>query len=212
MTLENMISNIFRKTATMLAANGNIQEKYIELYAKAMEAMIAITINLVSALVIGYFCGMWWYCVILLVTFMPLRSYAGGYHARSYLSCYFQSCGLLILVLLSIKYVVLNGNMDVIVWQLFFASIIIIFLLAPMADKNKPISEKEAIVFKRRTRIVLMVEVITVLILSWLHVTYVYSVVFAISLSAFALVAQIVLEYIERTYKQDDNYKEHRSV
>lgn len=206
MISENMTSNIFKKTASELAASGNIQEKYIELYAKAMEAVLAIIINFVSALLIGYVCGMWWYCIILLAAFIPLRSYAGGYHARGYISCYFESCGLLAMILLTIKYIALDGNMLASIWQLFFVSVIVILRLAPMADENKPISEKEAKVFRRRTRIILVVEVITVMILAWLRVDYVYSIMFAISLSAFALVLQSGLEYMKRMRKQDENY------
>lgn len=200
-----MINNIFRKTAISLAASGNIQEKYIELYAKAMEVVLAIGINLVSALLIGYFCGMWWHCILLLLAFIPLRSYAGGYHARGYVSCYFESCGLLAAVLLAIKYVALDGNRMASVWQLFFASVIVVFSLAPLADENKPISEKEAKVFKRRTRIVLIVEVLIVMILAYLRSEYAFSVMFAIVLSAFALVLYRVMEYCNRNRGQEEN-------
>lgn len=206
MISENMTNSIFRKAASSLAASGNIQEKYVELYAKAMEAVLAMSINLVSALFIGYLCGMWWHGVILMVMFIPLRSYAGGYHAGGYISCYLESCGLLAFSLLTIRYVALAGYLPEMIWLLFFLSVIIIFVLAPLADKNKPISEKEAKVFKRRTRIVLSVEVIIVMVLSWLRINYVYSVMFAILLSAFALALQCVLEYIRRMRKQDEEY------
>lgn len=204
MTSENMTSNIFKKTAVTLAANGNIQEKYIELYAKAMEAVLAIVINFATALLIGYVCGMWWHCVILLAAFIPLRSYAGGYHAGSYISCYFASCGLLWIVLMIIKYIALKGNILVSIWQLFFMSIVVIFGLAPMADKNKPISDKESIVFKRRTRIILVAESAIVLTLAYLHSDYVYSVIFAIALSAFALAMQRVLGYMDEIHSQNE--------
>ncbi len=176
----------------------------MELYAKAMEAILAMAINFVSALLIGYLCGMWWHSVVLLVMFIPLRSYAGGYHAGGYISCYLESCGLLTFSLLAIRYVALDGNMPEMIWQLFFVSVIVIFMLAPLADKNKPISEKEAKVFKKRTRIVLSVEVLIVMILAWLRVDYVYSVMFAIALSAFALVLQSALECMRRMRKQDE--------
>ena len=206
MISENMTNSIFRKAASSLAANGNIQEKYVELYAKAMEAVLAMGINLVSVLVIGYLCGMWWHGVILMVMFIPLRSYAGGYHAGGYVSCYLESCGLLTFSLLTIRYVVLTGYMPEMIWQLFFLSVIVIFMLAPLADKNKPISENEAKVFKTRTRIVLLVEAIIVMVLSWLRIDYVYSVIFAISLSAFALVLQCAVEYMQGMRKQDKEY------
>ena len=204
MTSENMTSNFFEKTAVALAANGNIQEKYIELYAKAMEAVLAIAINFATALLIGYLCGMWWHCIILLVAFIPLRSYAGGYHAGGYVSCYFASCGLLWSALMIIRYIALRGGALESIWQLFFASSIVIWGLAPMADKNKPISEKEAVIFKRRARIILMTESVIVLVLAYLHSDYVYSVIFAIVLSAFALAMQKVLQYKNNMHNRNE--------
>lgn len=183
-----MINKFFYKLAVNLANHGNIQEKYIALYAKAMEVLLAIGINLVTALMIGYFLEMWWYCIIFLVMFIPLRSYAGGYHARGYISCYMESCALLITALLLLKYFILEGRMISAIWQLFLLSAVIIFILAPLADENKPISEKEAKVFKRRARITLISEGILAGILIYFSVDYGYAIMMAVIISAFALV------------------------
>jgi len=191
-----MTNNFFRKAAAGLAENGNIQEKYIELYAKAMEAVVAIAVNFGSALLISYLIGMWWHGVLLLGMFIPLRSYAGGYHSGGYVSCYFESCALLATALLTIKYFALKGSMISTLWQLFFISVAVIFILAPMADKNKPISEKEAHIFKKRTRLILGAEVIVTMILAYLQSEYMFSCIMAISLSAFALVLQRCVEYM----------------
>lgn len=195
-------NNFFRKTAAGLAENGNIQEKYIELYAKAMEVALAMGVNLVTGLLIGYFCGMWWHCITLLIAFIPLRSYAGGYHARGYISCYFESCALLTAALLFIKYYIIEKNITVRIWQLFLISVIVIFLLAPLADENKPISEKEAKVFKRRTRIILIAETLLVVIFTCLRVDYSYSIMMAITICAFALVLHIGRDFLKSTRKQ----------
>lgn len=204
MISESMISKFFENAAAKLAENGSIQEKYIALYAKAMEVVLAITVNTVTALLIGYFLGMWWHCIILLAAFIPLRSYAGGYHARGYISCYLESCVLLASALLFIKYFIYEGTLIVRIWQLFLVSVIIIFLFAPLADENKPISEKEAKVFKRRARIIAMIEAAAVMGLTYFQSTYSYAVMMAVIISALVLVLHQGRKYLLSRQERDD--------
>lgn len=200
-----MTNNFFVKAAANLAENGNIEKKYTALYAKAMEILLAISINLITALLIGYFCGMWWHCIIFLAGFIPLRSYAGGYHARGYISCYFESCAVLMAAMFSIKYFVLERGQDVEIWQAFFVSVVVIFLLAPLADENKPISEKEAVVFKRRTRIILTAEIILIVIFTCFGWEYRYTLMASVFVSALALVLHKVKEFLSENRKQCDD-------
>lgn len=188
-----------------MAENGNIEKKYTALYAKAMEILLAVGINLVTALLIGYFCGMWWHCIVFLAGFVPLRSYAGGYHAGGYISCYFESCAVLTAAMLFVKYFVLERGRDAEIWQAFLISAVVIFLLAPLADKNKPISEKEAVVFKRRTRIILTAEIILVVILTCFGYEYRYALMAAVLVSALALVLHKAKEFLEEDRKQGDD-------
>lgn len=185
-----MISGFFRKAAAKLACNGNIQEKYVELYAKTMELMLAMGISLITALLIGYFCGIWWHGVVFLSAFIPLRSYAGGYHAGSYISCYIESCGLFTAALLFLKFFILKKQMTILIILLFLLSSAVIFILAPLADKNKPISEKEEKVFKKRVRMLLGMEMALSVILFLCKVSYGYAVMTAVIVSAFVLALQ----------------------
>lgn len=200
-----MINKFFGKAAAGLAENGNIEKKYTALYAKAMEILLAMAINLITALLIGYFCGMWWHCIVFLAGFIPLRSYAGGYHARGYISCYFESCVLLVAAMLSIKYFVLEKGMDMGIWQMFLVSVVLIFLLAPLADENKPISEKEAVVFKKRTRIILAAEIVLIGIFTCLRWEYRYALMASVVVSALALVLHEAGKFLSVSRKQDDD-------
>lgn len=182
-----MIDRFFRKIALRFAENGNIQEKYVELYKVAMESAFAMAVNIVTTLTVGFLLGMWWHGVILFAAFIPLRSYAGGYHARGYISCYFESCALLAAMLLIIKGIVQGGELIPEVWFLFAAAMAAVFLLAPLADENKPISQTEAIIFRRRTRIILLLEGVAALTLGIRKNDYCYSIMMAVMLSALLL-------------------------
>ncbi len=188
MILRSMINKIFRAAAIKLAEGGNIDKKYIELYAMAMETALAMFINAITVMLIGGMMHMFWMGVVFLISFVPLRIYAGGYHARGYISCYLSSCILVTLLLLFLKYIVLGKNMISGIWLLFFVSLPVIFLLAPLADENKPISEKEKNVFRKRTLLLLLVELFAVIFLVYLKNAYAYAVMTAIILCALLLV------------------------
>ena len=197
MISESIMTEFFVKTAVNLAKHGNIERRYIELYAKAMEVALATGINLTAALIIGYFMGMWWHCIIFLTAFIPLRAYAGGYHAQGYVSCFFQSVVFLVLILSSIKYLAMKGLMLSSIWQLFIISAAVVMLFAPLADKNRPISGKEALFFKKRTQFVVAAESFTVLILHWFRVNYSYAVIMAVILNAYALVLHVCVASLQ---------------
>ena len=195
-------NNFFEKAAAGLAQNGNIQEKYIKLYAKAMEVVLAMGINLLTALLIGYLCGMLRQCVLFLIAFIPLRSYAGGYHARGYISCYLESCALLTAALLLIRYLGTQRTITTAFWQVFVISAIVVFTFAPLADANKPISEKETVIFRKRARLILCAEVLITVIFTCLRVDWSYPVMMAVAVSAFALVLHKCKEYLKTSRKQ----------
>ena len=195
MILRSMMNKVFRTAAMKLAEGGNIDEKYIELYAIAMETALAIFINAITVMLIGGILHMFWMGIWFLVSFIPLRTYAGGYHARGYISCYVGSCVLITLLLLFLKCIVLEKNMISGIWLLFFSSLPVIFLLAPLADENKPISEKEKKVFRKRAVLLLLVELLVVIFLVYLKNMYAYAVMAAIILCALLLVMHKCKEF-----------------
>ena len=197
------MNKLFWQTANRLAQGGYIQEKYIALYAKTMETLLAICVNFISALLIGCLFEMQWHCLLFLAAFIPLRSYAGGYHARGYVSCYLTSCIMLAIMLWMEKHLLLEGHMTVAVWQLFLVAIPVIFLFAPLADENKPLSEKEEQIFRRRARMILLVEAALVPVLAGLKTDYGYSVMLAIIVSALMLVMYKSREYIQSCISAD---------
>lgn len=201
------MNRLFKSAAVKLYENGNIEEKYIELYAIAMEMVFATFINVITVMLIGGILHMFWASMVFLIAFIPLRTYAGGYHARGYISCYLGSCVLITLLLLLLKYIILGRNMVSGIWLLFFISIPSVFLLAPLADENKPISEKETILFRKKARLVLCVELFIVLFLAFMKNSYAYAVMTAVILCACLLVLYKCREFKKRNIA-DKNEKE----
>lgn len=174
------------KLSEQMASRGYIQEKYIKLYAQGMQLTLSMLLNAITVIFIGVVLGVGIDAVIFLLAFMPLRSYAGGYHAKGYVSCYIITCMTMTILLLSLRYFRAEYGQGIL--MLFIASFIIVLLLAPLPDANKPVSEEELKQFKGKTRILLVLESILGIGLLLFHIPQGYSVLLAIVMSAMLLV------------------------
>ncbi|MDR1771116.1 MAG: accessory gene regulator B family protein [Hungatella sp.] len=149
------------RVVTILQGNGSIKEEDRALYIYGLQQGLFIILNVLTTVTIGIIFDQIWESILFMFAYFPLRSCAGGYHAKSPLRCYLFSIIMIIAVLASMRLPVwnnVNSSISVIV-----SSIVILFL-APVEDGNKPLDAKEIIVFKKRTKVVLCVLVGMVLI------------------------------------------------
>lgn len=108
---------------------------------------LEVGINAVIALFISTILGMLGYGILFLVFFSLLRAFAGGIHLDSFWSCTVLSSTVLIAVLLIVKCVIAPIAFS------FVLSVIVgilIFMVGPIDDKNRRISEDEYNIFYRR--------------------------------------------------------------
>ena len=132
---------LFERIVDFMEENGSIQSEYRDIYLFALQTVAVYAFNIGTGVVIGAAFGELLYCMIFLIAFMLLRQEAGGYHAPGWMSCYFLSCGILVLTLLWIKAEFAYQTCLTIAAAL--AAGMGIFLFAPLEDKNKPLEEAE---------------------------------------------------------------------
>jgi accessory gene regulator B len=147
-----MIQLISNRITDKLIENRTIVNEDRELYVYGLQQGFIMLINIMTTIIIGVIFGMFWQSIVFLIAYIPIRSYAGGYHARTQLRCYFISTIIIIMALL---------GMRMVMWTNFyclltaFLSSIIIIILAPVEDTNKPLSQKEKQVYRKKTIIIL---------------------------------------------------------
>lgn len=134
-----------------------IESKDKDLYTYGFHQGFLMIFNLITAIVIGFSFKMVWEILFFLMAYIPLRSYAGGYHAKTPLGCYIFSVIMMIIVLLSIKFIWWNNFMCIIVT---FCASSIICILQPVEDSNKPLDIKEIAVYKKRTKFILLILIV----------------------------------------------------
>lgn len=165
-----MTLKIFEKITARLIESGTISAEDKDIYEYGLKHIATMFLNISTTLVIGFIFGMIWQSGLFMVSYIPLRSYAGGYHARTPLKCYIFSVILTICVLLIIKYIPYN-NISLLI--LLIISGVFIFIFAPVGDENKPLDELETKVFKKRTRIILFIESALIGLFMFLGLTWI---------------------------------------
>ncbi|BCN29466.1 accessory gene regulator ArgB-like protein [Anaeromicropila herbilytica] len=136
-----------------------LKEDDRELYEYAYELLMGQVINILISAVVAILFHSVIPVGIFLVTYIPLRSYAGGYHSRTNERCTLLSTAIIILVCLVTKRVEFHDAPYLIV-GLGMVADAIIFLLSPVEDLNKPFDQEEKKRYGKRARIILAIEII----------------------------------------------------
>lgn len=150
-----MFARIAEIITQKLKENNTITSEQYEICRFGFQQGLTIVLNVLTTIAIGGVMGKLWQAVLFLLFYAPLRSYAGGYHAKTSTRCYMYSIFLIITVLLVIKLSFLTRFICIIA---FILSGTIIVILAPVEDSNKPLDSIEIKVYRKRTKIIVILE------------------------------------------------------
>lgn len=187
------------KFGDLLVQNKVISFEEKELFIFGLQQGLIIILNVISSIIIGYIFGMIWQSIVFMVMYIPLRSYVGGYHARTQLRCYLFSLVLISLVLWGVKSIPWTSFICLIVSVIVG---IIIFLFAPRADENKPLDDIETVVFKKRARIIYCAQELILLVflfLGWTELAYCLVMTFV------AMGFMLFLDILKKSLKKGKN-------
>lgn len=159
-----MFHNVSDKLTKTLIENATISEDDYEIYRYGIQQGLTIIMNLATTMLIGVVCKMIWQSWVFTVAYIPLRSFAGGYHARTPFRCYIFSSALILAVLLAMKNVLFTVFVCGIMLSI---SSFIIILLAPVEDQNKPLDEKEQIIYRKKALMILAFELKQLCLCQW---------------------------------------------
>lgn len=144
--------NLSEKLTNKLLKMQLINDEEKDLYTYGFKQGFLLLLNMITVIIIGIIFNMIWQSIIFMVSYSLLRAYAGGYHANTQSRCYLFSVGMIITVLWLIKLIPWNGLIFFIITAV---SNIVILLIAPIEDSNKPLNQKEMEIFKKHANIIL---------------------------------------------------------
>ncbi|WP_101909723.1 accessory gene regulator B family protein [Marasmitruncus massiliensis] len=163
---------MYRAAAEKLAenaiANHVIPAQEKELYVFAYETLFARFLSWGTILLIGLI----FHCIIgtlfFIATFFPLRIYAGGFHERSYGRCFLASN--IIFGVWILCYKVWAPYLHNYIILFLIVSLIVVLTLAPIGDKNKPLSEAEIKKYGTIAKSIAVIQTIIILIMLWMNI------------------------------------------
>lgn len=152
-TMDKWIHSIVDKKIEQGEFSKSKRDLYIYGYTLLLEKTIIILITITIAVIFKAY----WEIIILCIAFIPLRQYAGGYHAKTRSACSTLSALYMIGAVLWIGFA---KNHLIFPYNVLIEGVCagIVFWLAPIDTQTRRISESERIYFKRVTRIILLIQ------------------------------------------------------
>ncbi len=152
---------MFYKASVYIANILEQQNKFMaedkELYRYGIQQGLNLALNMLTTMLIGCLCGMFYSSVLFLLSYMPLRSFCGGYHAKTHFRCYIYSVVMITCILLAAKYF----TFSVLVYEiLILVGFAVILLLAPVEDQNKMLDSDEKRIFRKKACIIAALEIL----------------------------------------------------
>lgn len=176
-----------------------IKEEDAEIYIYGINQIFVSVLNVSSALIIGWIFDVLLEVAVFMAAYIPMRSFAGGYHAKTPLRCYIFSVMLLIVVSISMRYVCIA---DWVYYVILAVAALVVLTLSPIEDINKPLNEMEHKVYKKRVILITGAEIILEIALKWVGWNSLFvALVYSFTLLSLMLIAGKVKIVLDRRNK-----------
>jgi accessory gene regulator B len=143
--ITQVLKNLSEKIADIIVENPKVNKENRAFYAYGLRQGMFMILNLLTVIIIGLLLKMLWQGVLFTILYIPLRSYAGGFHCKTKLGCYIFSVFQLAISLSALK---------ILPFHTFFYGLVLIwsslgvFFMSPTPDKNKPLNREEMLTYR----------------------------------------------------------------
>lgn len=147
-----MIEVLSSKIVEWLLNAGTVSKEDRGLYEYATYSLLFSLMPLVLVMLLSVIFGMLLEGVLMILPFLLIRKFSGGYHLKSPAVCLISSTAILSGLLAAVGYVIEAGG-TCIYSALVFAAGIHIFFRQPIDNASRPLTARERAVFKKVARI-----------------------------------------------------------
>ena len=194
-----MLAKISKKMTSFFLRRNIITENEIDIYNYCFEVMLSTIINALLILIIALITHCVFESILYSVCFLVLRSYAGGYHAKSHIGCV---CTLMFFYgsfLLMVK--IFNSEVLKIINVVFANfSLLLVFLFAPVDSKNNPLDEERRLLLGKKAIIstIVIITVAELINFSTVNTKLSFAMLSAVFAVAISLIVGIIKNRINR--------------
>lgn len=148
-----MIARVSKLIADWLLKENIVECNDCELLSYSIYSLIFGLLPVFIVLVLGIAYGMVYEGMLMIVPYILIRKFSGGYHLNSPEVCILCSSLLLATALALVRFI-LHGSNTFVFTLATSASVITLCILSPIDSKARRLTERERIVFKNVSRII----------------------------------------------------------
>lgn len=191
------MEKISKKVVNYAVSHSFIREEQCEEYVYILTMLLNVFVTDITLFLMGVLMNMMWECIAFWLVYMILHKYCGGFHFSTSLRCYLSSCIMCPIVLFFIRLVPIH-----VVWltALTLISAIILIIVSPVEAQNKPLDEKETVVFGRIARALTIAAVFLygVMVFAKLFVAAKTISVAIVCVMIFAVAGKLYLKHLQK--------------
>lgn len=184
-----MIESLASKISKWLVNSERIPKEKEDVYQYAALIAIQSATNIIAMLLIGLLSGKFFENICFFIVFKFLRKFSGGLHSAKFSICFLISVVSNILVVLSV-YLFEYYNLFWFMLLLEIPSLVLVFIFAPVSNKNKSITQREAKTYKVIASIISVVLLATSLILFKYRLEWIFPVGLAMVLNGLLIIVE----------------------
>lgn len=169
--MSHLIEYMVNVTLNRFNENQIIEKEDEDIYRYGLQILIGSIVKGIIILSIAFITGFLLEAIVFISVFGVLRIQAGGIHADSYKTCLITTL-LFVFASIIIGKAINSKDSIFIFSSLLYISGLIVYMYAPVETPNKPLSDKEVIIYRRRSRITYIILMIGIIIIYFTHREY----------------------------------------
>lgn len=193
------MNNVFIYISKILNENKIIDSKDEEVFKYGLEGFITAVLEILSVLIVSAILGNFINTIIFFIAFLPLRLYAGGYHAETRLNCYLVLLFVYYCFILLTNYI---ANSYITVFEIcsLVLTVITVMLASPIINANKKASKKEISFYREKSIKIMIIE--NIVILAGIFIVPRNTMFFSFSLGQLAVTLSMVVAIVKNRIKK----------
>lgn len=157
------MGTILNGIAQLLEKEDIIQKEDVDVCRYGLEVFTSSFLEIISILIFSAVIGNFFETLIFFIAFIPLRIYAGGYHADTKLKCYLVSLVVYGLFTVILKILPESLYMAIILPEVLF-TLIVVLTASPVIHHHKNVNIIEIHNFRKISMIICITEIFIILL------------------------------------------------
>lgn len=149
-----MIKLISSKVARILCEDEKHTDNY-GLYEYAIYIILSSAFHMATVIVLGLVFNLLTESLVFYLSFIVIRKFAGGYHAKTPVRCYLFSFASNIIILCLVKWLSSINTLFIFIFIIFeLLCVVLILLISPLDTENNPLTGQEKKMYRMLTSII----------------------------------------------------------